>query len=497
MKRLLVLVLLCSCSPKKQPEPETFKNVLSLFRQGELEAARDRARAATAHCGTDLTCQWRFRLLEAEALIWLGKDEEARALLAESPPPGAAFTALAIRRQMLEGYYLLPRTQPDARRAMLDQAHEQASRQGLHILLPEIEILQGNLASSQDPQKARSLFLQARAHAAEQHDSYDEAAALNNLGMLSLEKSRYDEAIPFFEQVLDPARQADARQILAAAFINLGLCYTELGAYDEAVKHQQEAIAWLGTAGSPVIRRNLLSEMGRTLQLKGELQKAIRYYREALNLSKGAQATSDAWISADDLANALAESQDWDAAEEANREEAALAARENGDRPKAYVTLNAAIIAAGRKRFNDAIARYQQAIRLGAKDTSINWEANAGMAQAYAASGNKLLARRHYEAALALIDSSQAGLSRDEYKLTFLASLIRFYRHYVDLLMENGDYLKALEVVESSRARILAATVKPEENAHRLTVSQLQLAARRSGTISSLIGSRRGNPTYG
>jgi CHAT domain-containing protein len=483
VKRLLALVLLwCSCGHQKQPPPETYARVLSLFRQGELIQARDQARSAAEHCEADLPCRWRFRLLEAEILIWLAKNDEARALLTQSLPAGSQFTGLRVRRQMLEGY-LLAFTQREAGLKLVEQAYQQAIQFGLRDILPEIEILKGSLSSSHNPEEARALFFKAREHAIEQHDGYDEAAALNDLGMLSLENSRYDEAIPFFEQALDPAKHADARQIVTAAYINLGLCYTQLGAYDLAVKYQQEALTWIGTTGSPVVRRNLLSEMGRTLQLKGELPKAIQNYRAALALSKSLKPASDTWISADNLASALAESQDWDAAAQANREESALAGLETQARPKAFAALNAATIAAGLKQFGEAVALYNEALRAGAKDPSIRWEADAGLARAHAGAGNKLLARRYFERALETIDENQAGLSRDEYKLTFLASLIRFYRDYVDFLMQNGESDKALEVVESSRARVLAETVTGEKTMHPLTVPELQRAARRSGTI--------------
>ena len=406
------------------------------------------------------------------------KLDEARALLSENPPAGSAFAALAVRRQMLQSF-LVTSSQPEARHQMLEQAFEQAERLGLRDLQVEIEILQAVALVSTRPAEAHALLLKAREEASRQNDPYHEAAALNDLGMLSLEDHRYDEAIPWFQQTLTSARRADARPLATAAFINLALCHTQLGAYDQALKLQQEALVWLGAGEVQVVRRNLLGETGRTLELKGELSKAIEYYRQALSLSKELH-SPDTWISANNLANALAAAKDWDAAAKVNQEEFSFA---QDDDSKAYANLNAATIAAGRQHFEEAAGFYSKALLLDAKNPSIVWESQAGLARAYAGLGKKALAGQHFEKAIAIVDTNQTGLSSDEYKMTFLASLIRFYRDYVDFLMQSGDSDKALEIAESSRARILAERTAPEKNARRLGARELQEAARRSGTV--------------
>jgi len=484
MKRLATVLLLCSCGHRNpESSAQRYAHALSTFRNGKLDEAYAQARLASKLCRSDVQCRWRFRLLEAEILTQQFKDDEAGALLSQSLPSGSDFVALELRRRMLQGYLLSfskDETRAGTGRKLLDDAYAQAAKLGQRDLLPEMEILKGNILWTRDLEEARSLYLKARQHAIEQRDQYDESAALNDVGMMAVERSRYDEAIPFFEQALDPAKRVDARQTVTSAYINLALCYTQLGGYDQALKFQKEALAWLGTGDSPVVRHSLLGEMGRTLEFKGELQEAIKYYREALGLARNLKGASDEWISANNLASALSATGDWDAAEKANQEELSLA---QDDRSNAYASLNAATIAAGRNRLDDAVALYQKAISFKADDPSILWDSYAGLARAYAGAGNKSLARSHFEKAIAIIDKNQTGLSRDEYKLTFLASLIRFYRDYVEFLMQSGDSGKALEVVESSRARILAETTAQQKLARRCSAAELQQAARRSGRV--------------
>jgi len=484
MKRLSALLLLCSCGHRSPESPaQIYARVQSTFRNGRVAEALDAARLASKQCGTDMHCQCQFRILEGEILAWQHKGDEAGARLSQTLPGGPDFAALDIRRRMLLGYLLS--LSPDATRAatgrrLLDDAYQEAAKAGLRDLLAEMEILEGNLASPFDREKARALYLAAERHAIEQHDPYNEAGASLDLGMASVHESRYDEAIPFFERSLDLAKRIGAGPIVAASYSNLALCYTELGAYDRAIQLEKEALAWPETGDSPVVRRGLLLQMGRTLASKGQLQEAIQYYHQALALARSVKDGEGARVSASNLASALALSGDWDAADQANREEIALA---QGDRSKAYATLNAADIAAGRKQTQAAVDLYLKAIHSKSLAPSILWDAYAGLAQTYAAAGNRPLARSYFEKGIAAVDKNQTGLSRDDYKFTFLASLIRFHRDYVEFLVQNRDFDKALEVVESSRARILAETMTPQKPARPLSVAELRQAAKRSGRV--------------
>jgi CHAT domain-containing protein len=484
VKRLLAAaVLLCSSCSHRNPgsSEQDFARASLLFRQGKLAQARDQVHAASQHCGSVLPCRWKLRLLEAEILIYMGKSADAHALLSESPPQSPDFAPVAARRSMLAGWlqsFSSVASEAEAGNRLLEQAHQQALRLGLAGLQVEIEILQASALSTRRPEEARSLFLKARELAGKQNDLYDEATALNDLGYMSLQQRRYDEAISWFAQTLGPARRVDARPLVSAALNNLALCQTQLGAYDAALKLQQDALA--GTGEVMQVRRDLLGEMGRTLARKGDTAKAIDYYRQALDLSRNMQDDDNTRRWTSNLAAAWATAGNWDAAEAANREELSLA---HDDRSKAYAGLNTAAIAAGRQRFDEAVALYRKTIGLDAQDPSILWESHAGLARAYAGAGKKLLARREFEEVIRIVDRNQALLSRDDYKLTFLESLIRFYRDYVDFLVESSDSDAALEIAESSRAKILAARTAPEKNTRRLSVRELQAAAQRAGVI--------------
>ena len=74
------------------------------------------------------------------------------------------------------------------------------------------------------------------------HDHYRRALALNNLGMARYVRNRWDEALPFFQNVLalDDIVQAT---VYASALIDAGMCYSRLGQFDRAIPLQQHAVA--------------------------------------------------------------------------------------------------------------------------------------------------------------------------------------------------------------------------------------------------------------
>jgi CHAT domain-containing protein len=153
------------------------------------------------------------------------------------------------------------------------------------------------------------------------------------------------------------------------------------------------------------------------------------------------------------------------------------------EQSKAYASLNAANIAAGRKRFEEAAGFYNATLKSKVSDKSVFWNSYAGLARVTAASGNERLARTCYEKAISTVDFDGTQWSRDEYEFTFRSSLIRFYRDYVEFLMQHHDAEHALDVVESSRAHLLSRTSPGRKFPRRLTSAELRLAAKRSGTV--------------
>src|SRR5262249_438252 len=162
-------------------------------------------RSGTRRSPPDSRPYWRFRMLEAEVLIYQGNSTAAATILAEKVPDRPEFTEIDVRCKMLESY--LPAGQRKQERGkLIEDALRKASEVGDADLLLEVEILKGRQLSADDPGRARSIFMQARQRAVGLDDTFHQAVAINNLGMMSIRGSRFDEAINWFEQALTPAK---------------------------------------------------------------------------------------------------------------------------------------------------------------------------------------------------------------------------------------------------------------------------------------------------
>ena len=290
----------------------------------------------------------------------------------------------------------------------------------------------------------------------EQEDAFSRAALWNNLSRLLIRSAEYDRAIPYLEKAHATAQDIGARMLDAAILSNLSACHYELGDLDTALRLSNEAVALEERMHAASLLKYAYGDLGNIYFLKNDLPHAVASYQRVLELSEKHGAMEGAAWWAANLATAYAEMHEWDQAAAMNRKAQALAREGHDEAAEKYLDLNAAEIAAGRGNRDEAKHLYTDLLnRLGASASGVVWEADAGLADIYAAEGNPTQARAYFERALAAIEDRRSGLLND-YKITFLSDAIRFYQEYVDLLIDQGDSAKALAVADSSRARLLA-----------------------------------------
>jgi CHAT domain-containing protein len=111
-------------------------------------------------------------------------------------------------------------------------------------------------------------------------------------------------------------------------------------------------------------------------------------------------------------------------------------------------------------------------------------EAESELAELLVKKGDATSADAQFRAALAMIERQRSSLARDEYKLSYLSSLIQFYQRYVDFLVASGQEKKALEAAESSRALVLDEKLHNRAAPTRdVNAATLQQFARSSNSI--------------
>lgn len=427
------VLLLGACGGRK-PEAtleETLAAGTQKLRNGDFAGALELARTRKQAAAETPELRKQLAVLEAEALIESGKGAEALQVLREAAGPrvGILQARLLIARGDLDGAEKL---------LALDQSLE------AFLLQAQIEGRRKRL------DVAARMFGEAIEKARAAKDVFREAAAVNGAGMVLLSQARYDDAIPRFEEAMKLYRAAGAQHWVAVASNNAGICYTQLGDFEKAQQMREEALA---VAQPGLLRANALGETGTMYLLQGEAVKAAPYYRQARDLAQSLGVTVDAARWASNLTAALVNLEDWDGAEKALQSALSFQPEK---RSLVFLELNKAAIALGRGRLEAARETYQQILNSNPEQVTVLWQAEAGIANTYVAEKRFDEARQHFEAALGHIESGRQDLNQAEHRLTFLARLIRVYQDYVEFLVQQGDVAKALEMAESSRARLLA-----------------------------------------
>jgi CHAT domain-containing protein len=474
-RRLLTVLGIAALAACHQHTPQartTLDAARVALRRGDIANAEALANQAVALTGgsPNSVDAWTSVLLRAEVQLARVDLTAAAPALAAAPPAGASFDALRSRQQYLTARaFVIRRDLPQALHA-LDAASALAPpddpvRMDIGVLTGQVRLQLGRWDD------AESGLRETLARAQSAHDGYRQALALTNLGMARFIRSKWDEALPFFEDVLS-FDGLDQFTVYAGALTNAGMCYSRLGQFDRAVAVQQRAVAMYAKRAVPTDYARALGELGNTYVLQGDAVNGLRYLQQALDVSRKSNISTDAALFAGNLAFEYLELGDWDRADELNAR--ALAIRSAGHTGNVvYNTLNAAQIAQGRRQFAKSADLYRDALAHVGDHADIQWASHAGLAAVAVATGAHEEATLEFEAALATIERTRSNLLGSEYRVSFLSRLIEFYQSYVDELVSRGEIERALEVANSSRARVLserqgvAAPARPQAAAFK------------------------------
>lgn len=397
--------------------------------------------------------EWDFRVLLAHSLLELDRVEEAEALLRQRAPA----PHLEAQRLAALAYARYRRQEYEAARTFLKQAEALAGAE-VDETRARIELTRGMIeAKTGHYSEAESSFRRVLASLSDP-DSSIAARAYINVGFLYLSQHRCDEALPWLERVRSVSKKTGARDLDAFAVGNLGVAYLCLGDLDRSVKLLSEAVTLAERSKDEVLKQRWLDKAGEAYEVMGDYSRASECLRSARALAK--EGIDDDWT-IDVLANLTGialTTGDLSLARRLNAESRAIAARLNTPAAGILPSINAGLIAAARKQFDRADGEFRAAVDASRSvgDVVSLWQSYSGLAASYRAAGRLPDAGREYRNALNVIEMERSKLRLDEQRMTFLASLIRFYQDYVDFLMDRGEQMRALEVAIASRARVMA-----------------------------------------
>jgi CHAT domain-containing protein len=456
---LLSAGLLAGCRSSAKADPATtWQDIRTDFLHGNLFVAQQKAeRAQGDFPASDADWAMKFRLLEAEILIYRGLRPEVISVL---NAPGIHYPAtgdIAIKRNLLCGLAHAKLGQADQADRELQEAQRlsDASSSSLsgEVLGTQavVQIDRDHLAEATDLSR-KSLKI-ARA----QRDSFLEATDLTNLGYLALTHEHYDEAVALLNQAADSARTIQAQVIIQICLENMGRAYFDLGDFEKALSsfRQAEQVATqIGAASAQQV--DSLWGAGSAYYQLGDLEAATRCYQEALKGAVAINSLNEMGGINTELAYLLYRERQFDAAR-THSEEAIRADRISGDKDAELDPLFLqALLAAQQTNGPDAERMLMQVHGQAAASPSLRWQIEDALANLYAGKKQTRQADLWYRKSIGTFENQRSAVKDVELRLPFFANGDALYRDYADFLIASQKQQQALQLLDIGRAKTLA-----------------------------------------
>jgi CHAT domain-containing protein len=434
-------------------------------RRGELTEALRQTEAGIQRCCNLRGAGWlvKFELLKAEILLTQNQAakaepvlEQTRALVEQFSLSKARFLSdlAELRRQA---------GKPDEFQKLMAQARDLTSQNGDRALLSWVDQRRGVfMAGFAD---ADDTLHHALDLAQSLGDQYLISGAQNGLGYIRLRLSRYDEAIPYFEAADNAAQKIPSKVRREKCLGNLGWCYFRLGELERALQLYSTAEPLAAEIGVLDDHHRWLANIGSIHYVKREFDKAIADYLRASEIAARVGNKIYGATYLNNIARVYIDQSKWEDAQKYNELALALLrGAPDAGKVESYSKLNSGIIARARGQTVQADTELHRAIELAERDgePNVSWEGHSELAALYRLEKKPDTAGKEYAAAMGVLDREWLALSRDESKITFRGYQAEVYQTYVDFLSEQGHKEKALEVAESSRARLMAQKLQSQ-----------------------------------
>jgi CHAT domain-containing protein len=398
----------------------------------------------------------KFRLLEAEILIYQGQRPEVIALL---NTPGVSYPTVgdsAIKRNLLcaLAHARLGQAQQSDReleeaRRLSDASHSVLNGE---VLRTEAVIQQYRGHWVEAAELSRKSLKVAR----EERDSFLEATDLLNLGFAALKLEHYDEAVALLNEAADGARPIQARPIIQAALGNMGVAYSALGDYEKALSNFQQAEQAAKLIGSTSTQVDWLWSAGSAYYRLGNLEAATGDYEEALKDALAINSPEEIAGIHTQLAFLLYQERQFDAAK-THSDEALRVARISGDQAgEREPMFLQALLATRQENGGDAQRMLMQVYGQSAEVPSLRGAIENALANFYADKKQTRQADLWYRKSIRTFEHQRAAVKAEELRLPFFANGDALYRDYAGFLIESRKPEEALQLLDTGRAKTLA-----------------------------------------
>ena len=451
-----MLILICGLACRRLENPRVvFDHAYLIFLHGNLkeaeeEAARDRQRFQRS----SPEWAWRFRTLEAEALLWRGMYPQVLTLLRSGPAPPDDRKTI-IRILALEGA-------SNARLHRFSDAESQLSAaerlclESADGVCGIVIVARGVLANQRAlPAQAQKYFKDSLEFSRVHGDSFLEATSVLNLGASCLHEEHFDEAIDWLERAQKLSTALGAEILAQKSKGNLGWAYYNLGDSEKSLQLSLEAEKNAIQFDDFIDQLSWLTNAGYVYQQVHEVSRAKQSYLSALQLARETGGREDIYNALRALALVSVQSGEPQQASVYTEEAIAIAQKDNNRLDELYPLLVKGLIAAQAQDAPQAERIFLEVEQDQNGNASLKWRAEHGLARLYEDERRTDDADHEYRAALATFEQARASLQRNDSRLPFSNNAAHIYDDYIHFLVEQGKTDDALRWADYNRARTL------------------------------------------
>lgn len=431
-----------------------YKHALRLFQHGRLPESEQEAEQGYRQFRI-ASPEWagNFQLLEAEAMVWQGMDDDALRLT--SADPASSPLEGMVRKLTLEAVIFAHKGQPSVANRKLLQA-EGLCQAANYAVCGNVLQTRGILAVRLGQLSvAEQYLLQSFSFAQARQDRFLEANASMNLGWAALHTGHFDEAVDWSRIAHRDAEELGAEDLAQVSAGNLGWAYYQLGDGERALEQFLDAEKSAATLGDFATQLNWISAAGYVYRDTGDLPRASESYRQALYLAKKIDSKDDVVNALEDLAQVSVDAGKLDETS-AYLDQVTPMELAGGGHLSANVLLTQGMLATARREDQQAESLFRTVQADPNNPTTTRLGAGEQMARLFELEGNTQAAEQMYKATLNDFDSAQAELKSEESQLPFVANAAHIYDGYIHLLVQQGRSDEALAAADRSRARTLA-----------------------------------------
>lgn len=453
-----------ACHQERSVE-STYQDIRQEAQLGQLDVAvRDADAAYHRYLSKDPDAAWRFRVQKAHFLCLKGSFKESLQLLESDVPENLTHSETAARRRMVRGLDYTSLQRFDEADQELKAAEEIAALSP-SALSADVAQARGTLelVRKHYPEAAaasrRTLLLARQAKL----DSL-EVNALGTLGNVAMGEEHYDEAIDWYKIALARSQTLGTHFLEALALGNMGWSYQAVGDFESAETVLKEAEKTSAAAGRTGNRVYWLTMLGDVYYQERRLGDAENVSRQALSLAQAMDDKATTTYCLNTLSEIALATGALEQAEKYNTQALEIERAGLDQSGIALSTIVAARLARGRGENREAETTLQSIIADQQVETPLRWQAQARLARVYADEGQFPKAETEFQTAVRTIEAARAGVQKDEFRVSFLASAIEFYDDYIAFLIRRGRTLEALHAADLARARTLedGLTVRPK-----------------------------------